>query len=97
MPLPNSSHLNPYLILTPLGAGGMGDVCRVRDTRLERDATLKVMRPPSAALDADRRARFEPEARAIAALNPPNIVSVYDLGVIQTDCKGAGSAVEQRS
>jgi len=57
----------------------MGEVYRARDTRLERDVALKVM-TASASGDADRRARFEREARAVAALNHPNIVAVYDVG-----------------
>ncbi len=71
--------LGPYEILGPLGAGGMGEVYRARDTRLGREVALKVM-PSELASDAGRRARFEQEARAVAALNHPGIVAVHDIG-----------------
>ena len=71
--------LGPYEILAPLGAGGMGEVYHARDTRLDRDVALKILNE-SAAGNADLRARFEREARAVAALNHPNIVSIYDIG-----------------
>ena len=68
-----------YEILAPLGAGGMGEVYRAKDTRLGRDVALKVM-PPEAASDSERLRRFEQEARAAAALNHPNILVLHDLG-----------------
>ena len=71
--------LGPYEILAPLGSGGMGDVYRARDPRLGRDVAIKVL-PPAFAADANRLARFEQEARAVAALNHPNIVAIYDVG-----------------
>jgi serine/threonine protein kinase len=71
--------LGPYEIQAPLGAGGMGEVYRARDTRLGRDVALKVL-PPSFARDSDRLRRFEQEARAVAALNHPNILAVFDIG-----------------
>src|ERR1700683_1236515 len=74
MPLPAGSKLGPYEILAQLGAGGMGEVYRARDSRLGRDVALKILPDPS------YRARFEQEARAIAALNHPNILSVFDVG-----------------
>ena len=73
MPLPPNSKLGPYEILAPIGAGGMGEVYRARDPRLNRDVAIKV----SAARFTER---FEREAKAIAALNHPNICHVYDVG-----------------
>jgi serine/threonine protein kinase/Tol biopolymer transport system component len=78
MPLALGSKLGPYEILALLGAGGMGEVYRARDTRLGRDVALKIL-PADVAADLARRQRFETEARAVAALNHPNIVSVYDV------------------
>jgi serine/threonine protein kinase/Tol biopolymer transport system component len=79
MTLPTNKQLGPYEILSPLGAGGMGEVWRARDTRLNRDVAIKVL-PESFAQDADRLRRFEQEARATSALNHPNILTVYDIG-----------------
>src|SRR4051812_30785210 len=79
MPLSPSSRFGPYEILGPLGAGGMGEVYRARDTRLEREVALKVL-PSDVSSDPGRRARFEQEARAAAALNHPNIVGLHDVG-----------------
>jgi Tol biopolymer transport system component len=78
--LASGTRLGPYEILTPLGAGGMGEVYRARDARLGRDVAIKVL-PPDVARDADRRARFEREARAVASLSHPNILALYDIGV----------------
>jgi eukaryotic-like serine/threonine-protein kinase len=78
--LASGTRLGPYEILTPLGAGGMGEVYRARDARLGRDVAIKVL-PPDVARDADRRARFEREARAVAALSHPNILALHDIGV----------------
>jgi len=72
------TRLGPYEILAPLGAGGMGEVWRARDTKLGRDVALKVL-PEALALDPERLVRFEREARAIAALNHPNIVTVHSV------------------
>jgi hypothetical protein len=79
MPLISGTKLGPYEILTPLGAGGMGEVYRARDTRLGREVALKIL-PPSFTSDADRLRRFEQEARAVAALNHPNILAIHDIG-----------------
>ena len=79
MPLAAGTRLGPYEVLAPLGAGGMGEVYRARDTRLDRDVAIKVL-PQSVASREDVRARFEREARAISALNHPNICTLYDVG-----------------
>jgi eukaryotic-like serine/threonine-protein kinase len=71
--------LGPYEIVAPLGAGGMGEVYRARDPRLKRDVALKIL-PAEVSGDPARRQRFEQEARAVAALNHPNIVAIYDVG-----------------
>jgi len=74
-----SSRLGPYVIVAPLGAGGMGEVYRARDTRLGREVAVKVLPEPFAG-DPDRRARFEREARAVTALSHPNIGAIHDYG-----------------
>ncbi len=79
MPLSSGAKLGPYEILAPLGAGGMGEVYRARDIRLNRDVAIKIL-PEDFARDPSRHARFEQEARAVAALNHPNIVAIYDVG-----------------
>lgn len=79
MPLPSGTKLGPYEILSALGAGGMGEVFRARDTRLGRDVAVKVL-PTSFAADPERLRRFEQEARAVAALNHPNILAIFDIG-----------------
>src|SRR5215831_18738777 len=79
MALTSGTELGPYEIVAPLGAGGMGEVYRARDRRLGRDVALKIL-PAEVANDPVRRQRFELEARAVAALNHPNIVAVYDVG-----------------
>jgi serine/threonine protein kinase len=71
--------LGPYEILAPVGAGGMGEVYRAMDTRLGREVALKIV-SASFARDPDRLRRFEQEARAVAALNHPNILAVFDIG-----------------
>jgi serine/threonine protein kinase len=82
MSLSAGTKLGPYEIVSPLGAGGMGEVYRAKDTRLGRDVAIKVL-PESLAKDADRLRRFEQEARAVAALNHPNILAIHDLGTHQ--------------
>jgi Tol biopolymer transport system component len=79
MALTCGTKLGPYEILSPLGAGGMGEVYRARDGRLERDVAVKIL-PESFAADGERLRRFEQEARAVAALNHPNIVAIHDIG-----------------
>ena len=74
------TRLGPYEILAPLGAGGMGDVYRARDTRLGRDVALKTL-PPEFASDPERLTRFDLEARAVGALSDPHVVAIYDVGV----------------
>ena len=85
MGLSGGTKLGPYEIQCPVGAGGMGEVYRARDTRLERTVAIKVL-PPEFSSDPERRKRFEQEARAISSLNHPNICVLYDIGrADQTD------------
>jgi serine/threonine protein kinase/Tol biopolymer transport system component len=79
MTLPSGTRLGPYEVLQPLGAGGMGEVYRARDTRLDRHVALKVLAPEIAG-DPAARVRFEREARAVAALDHPHICGIYDVG-----------------
>jgi hypothetical protein len=77
--LQSGVRLGPYEILGPLGTGGMGEVYRARDSRLDRDVAIKVV-PPSVAGNPEAVARFERESRAVAALSHPNILAIYDVG-----------------
>src|SRR5450631_862804 len=79
MNLTSGTKLGPYEIVALLGAGGMGEVYRARDSRLRREVAIKVL-PQALSLDADRMRRFEQEALATAALNHPNILAVFDIG-----------------
>src|ERR1700683_245931 len=79
MNLASGTKLGPYEIVSLLGAGGMGEVYRARDSRLRREVAIKVL-PQALSLDADRMRRFEQEALATAALNHPNILAVFDIG-----------------
>lgn len=79
MSLPIGTLLGPYELVAPVGAGGMGEVFRARDTRLNRDVAVKVL-PAGVYGDPSRRSRFEQEARAAAALHHPGIVAVFDVG-----------------
>jgi len=79
MTLAPCTHLGPYEILAPLGAGGMGEVYRARDTRLDREVAIKVL-PQHLADDPDSRQRFEREAKVLAALSHPNILAIFDVG-----------------
>src|SRR6202047_4404584 len=79
MTLTAGERLGPYEVVAPLGAGGMGEVYRAKDTRLGREVAIKVL-PESFARDSDRLRRFEQEAQAVAALNHPNILAIHDIG-----------------
>jgi eukaryotic-like serine/threonine-protein kinase len=79
MPLPVGERLGPYEIIAQIGAGGMGEVYKARDTRLNRDIAVKVL-PEHLAKDPEALARFEREAKAVAALSHPNILVLYDVG-----------------
>jgi eukaryotic-like serine/threonine-protein kinase len=78
MALSSGAKLGPYEILSPIGAGGMGEVYRARDNQLDRDVAIKVL-PAAVAQHPDRLARFEREAKVLAALNHPNIAMIYGL------------------
>jgi Tol biopolymer transport system component len=80
MALSPATRLGSYEIVAPLGAGGMGEVYRARDTRLNRDVAIKIL-PEALAADPAARARFEREAEAVAALSHPNILAIFDFGV----------------
>src|SRR5499427_8845978 len=80
MPLASGTRLGPYEIVEPLGAGGMGEVYRARDTRLERTVAIKVL-PQEFSADLFRRQRFEREAKTISNLNHPNICTLHDIGL----------------
>jgi serine/threonine protein kinase len=79
MSLPSGSKLGPYEVVAPLGAGGMGEVYRARDTRLDRTVAIKVL-PEHLAQNHDLRQRFEREARAVSSLNHPHICGLHDIG-----------------
>jgi len=77
MSLSPGQSLGPYTIQAPLGAGGMGEVYRARDARLNRDVAIKIV-PPAVADNPEALARFERESRAVAALSHPNILTIFD-------------------
>src|SRR5512139_2052448 len=79
MTLAAGTRLGPYEITAPLGAGGMGEVYRARDTRLGRTVAIKVL-PAGLAAEPEQRHRFELEARAVSALNHEHICTLYDIG-----------------
>src|SRR4051812_41599784 len=79
MPLVSGTRLGSYEIVAPLGAGGMGEVYRARDAKLDRDVAIKVL-PVDFADRPEALARFQREARAVAALSHPNILAIYDFG-----------------
>ena len=80
MKLVAGTRIGPYEIVAPIGAGGMGEVYRARDSRLQRDVAVKIL-PAGFASDPDRRARFEREAQAVAALSHPNVLAIHDTGL----------------
>src|SRR3954469_22386317 len=84
--------IGPYSIIAKIGEGGMGEVYRARDTKLDRDVAIKVL-PDLFARDSDRLARFEREAKAVATLSHPNILSIFDLG---TEGRLEAGALPQR-
>jgi eukaryotic-like serine/threonine-protein kinase len=90
MPLTSGTKLGPYEIQSPLGAGGMGEVYSARDARLNRDVAIKIL-PASFSTDPERLQRFAQESRAAAALNHPNILSIFDIG----DERGAPYVVSE--
>ena len=92
MALTSGDRLGPYEIQSAIGAGGMGEVFRAKDTRLDRTVAIKVLAPALAA-NPDFRDRFEREARAVSALDHPNICALYDVGREQPG-RGDGTAVD---
>src|SRR5579864_506979 len=79
MPLANGTKLGPYEVLAPLGAGGMGEVYRAKDSRLDRTVAIKVL-PPHLSSNVESRQRMEREAKAISALQHANICTLHDIG-----------------
>src|SRR5262245_32708265 len=79
MPLSNGERLGFYLILSPIGIGGMGEVYRGRDTRLDREVAIKVL-PDALATQPRRLKWFQRESKTLGALNHPNILAIYDVG-----------------
>ena len=91
MALVAGARLGPYEVVDLLGVGGMGEVYRARDPRLGREVAVKIL-PAEVARSAQRLARFEHEARAVAALNHPNILTIYDVGTFDAGSDGAAAA-----
>ena len=79
MSLTSGAKLGPYEIQSPLGAGGMGEVYRARDTRLDRGVAIKLL-PENFSSDSDRLQRFQHEARILSSLNHPNLLAIFDVG-----------------
>ena len=79
----SGTRLGPYEIIAPLGAGGMGEVYRGHDSRLDRDVVIKIL-PPEFSSNPERLRRFEQEARAASALNHPNIITIHDIGTLES-------------
>src|SRR5579864_9134012 len=78
MSLSAGTRLGPYPVLAPVGAGGMGEVYRAKDTKLDREVAIKVL-PAALAQDPERLARFEREAKVLASLNHPNIAQIFGI------------------
>jgi serine/threonine protein kinase len=93
MPLSPGHRLGPYEIGALVGAGGMGEVYRAVDTRLNRTVAIKVL-PSAVASDPERRARFEREARTVGALSHPNVVAIHDVGRLSLDGVSASQGEE---
>lgn len=91
MTLAQGTRLGPYVIQSPLGAGGMGEVYRARDSRLDRDVAIKVLQP-GLAWSSQIRLRFEREAKIISSLSHPNICTLYDVGEAHIEGHSGGSA-----
>jgi len=91
MPLSDGTRLGPYEILSALGAGGMGEVYRARDTKLDRAVAIKIL-PEAFAADTERIARFQREAKTLASLNHPNIAHIHGLEESNPSA-GSGRAV----
>ena len=89
MPLKAGRQLGPYEIVSAIGAGGMGEVYKARDTRLDRTVAIKVL-PEHVAADPDLKQRFEREAKTISSLNHPHICTLYDIGS-QKPSTGSGA------
>jgi len=79
MAIASGTKIGPYEVLAPLGAGGMGEVYRAKDTRLGRDVAIKIL-PKDMSADPERKERFQREARTISSLNHPNICTLHDIG-----------------
>src|SRR5690349_7016571 len=90
MPLASGTRVGHYEILAPIGSGGMGEVYRGRDTKLNRDVAIKIL-PEAFAADPDRMARFGREAQVLASLNHPNIAAIYGVEECARDGAGGGS------
>src|SRR5438045_4088112 len=94
MTIASGTKLGRYEIRAQIGAGGMGEVYRARDPKLNRDVAIKVL-PASVVHVADRLRRFEQEARAAAALNHPNIAHIYEIGSSPTVSEGVETATSK--